>query len=960
MKYFTTVALLAISMLTSAQGVTTWNNSRQLPSEKDEYNEYLTLYRQDNYDQSNKKADSLKNYYASIEDWNSYQFYLNNIIRTMYMMGDYKAAIDKYKADMNLCQHKIDTVTGEYIFGMLNIYSCNNRLRNSEQKYKLAKKLLNTCIKNNKQDSLEFFVLQQITGGLANYEDFEAAYTSLYYAMQIAKENNWHDLIQTTLSTFVGYVTMIDQKNDIALFFNENAFLQNPMKSLRDSLDYITDARQLANSHYKNDNFDRSIEYCEKGLRINEAVSFKKYHDAWYSYLVIALINNYMATDKNEKAYSLSEQVEKLLIKNEDYYHLIYLHLSIANNEWLNSNYQKAIVAADKAKPILDSTYVKDLYFWNSFYNIKSQANYDMGNYKNSYLLAHKGLCNLTNIKDTLVSVDSIPTLNDPYYADQYLELIKLLFKSSIEMYKQQVDSNLHQRIISLFEKYKKIYSIEISENTDAFYVERLQNKYKQILDALTDYYAFNHHKTHKINYNYYAQIIANHKGALLRRQIENSRNLTNSIEDEEIENLKLDILKNESELKIAEINSDDKSRDQIRRNLSELYITLLYKESLVKTSTYQSIRFKYESIDSISKELKPDEAIINVFIADSIMFSNLLTKEGSFIDFDIKKDIKSDFRTYSYAIKTGNSARLITSSNHIYNSFIKSHENNLKKIKTICLIPDIMFAHLPIEALLDETQKPLIERYNISYSYALQLPDRTEISNTNSVTGVLLTAPVSESNSYVASNHFRSNIVNDSLLFRSTNKLIPLPYTKKECVLISKLFKKEGVSCTILLDKQASKANLLKKLKHTQIVHLATHGIINKQNPYISGVLLSPQSSKQLKDNVLYHYELYNMEYLNINLVVLSACQSGVGELLEGEGAMALPRGFICAGVPNVIASLWKVHDEKTKDLMVAFYKHLLEDKVSYAEALRLAKLDCIEKGFLPLDWAGFILIGN
>ncbi len=94
-------------------------------------------------------------------------------------------------------------------------------------------------------------------------------------------------------------------------------------------------------------------------------------------------------------------------------------------------------------------------------------------------------------------------------------------------------------------------------------------------------------------------------------------------------------------------------------------------------------------------------------------------------------------------------------------------------------------------------------------------------------------------------------------------------------------------------------------------------------------------------------------------NLVVLSACNSGVGALAEGEGVLSLPRGFIYAGVPNVMASLWKIHDKKTKDLMVSFYEHLVAGE-SYPRALQLAKLDCIKKGFLPVDRAGFIFIGT
>jgi len=93
--------------------------------------------------------------------------------------------------------------------------------------------------------------------------------------------------------------------------------------------------------------------------------------------------------------------------------------------------------------------------------------------------------------------------------------------------------------------------------------------------------------------------------------------------------------------------------------------------------------------------------------------------------------------------------------------------------------------------------------------------------------------------------------------------------------------------------------------------------------------------------------------------LVVLSACKTGTGKIEEGEGVMALPRGFIFAGVPNLMVSLWKIHDKHTKTLMVNFYKHLLEGN-DYAKSLRLAKLQQIQKGALPLDWSGIVLIGK
>ena len=101
----------------------------------------------------------------------------------------------------------------------------------------------------------------------------------------------------------------------------------------------------------------------------------------------------------------------------------------------------------------------------------------------------------------------------------------------------------------------------------------------------------------------------------------------------------------------------------------------------------------------------------------------------------------------------------------------------------------------------------------------------------------------------------------------------------------------------------------------------------------------------------------------LNAELVVLSACETGLGKEIKGEGMIGLMRAFIYAGTPSVVLSLWKVDDEGAADLMIGFYRHWLgsgKDKLSKAEALRRAQLDAIKQGSLPYYWAPFILVGK
>ena len=162
-------------------------------------------------------------------------------------------------------------------------------------------------------------------------------------------------------------------------------------------------------------------------------------------------------------------------------------------------------------------------------------------------------------------------------------------------------------------------------------------------------------------------------------------------------------------------------------------------------------------------------------------------------------------------------------------------------------------------------------------------------------------------------------------------------------------------------VDFDASRENFLKQdLKQFGVVHLATHGLLNGQNPELSGIVFSLVDERgNPEDGFLRLADIYNLN-LPVNMVVLSACRTGVGQPVKGEGLIGLTRGFMHAGATRVVASLWKVDDEATAELMKRFYSYMLEKKLPAAEALRRAQLDQMAIRPEPFYWAGFVLQGE
>ncbi len=144
------------------------------------------------------------------------------------------------------------------------------------------------------------------------------------------------------------------------------------------------------------------------------------------------------------------------------------------------------------------------------------------------------------------------------------------------------------------------------------------------------------------------------------------------------------------------------------------------------------------------------------------------------------------------------------------------------------------------------------------------------------------------------------------------------------------------------------------------QIVHLATHGLLNEQNPELSGLVLSLfEETGEAENGFLRLHDIFNLN-LPAELVVLSACETGLGENVRGEGLVGLTRGFMYAGAKRVVVSLWKVNDLQTSVLMTQFYERMLQEEQNPVAALRAAQLEMWEAGKSPYFWAAFTVQGD
>lgn len=187
------------------------------------------------------------------------------------------------------------------------------------------------------------------------------------------------------------------------------------------------------------------------------------------------------------------------------------------------------------------------------------------------------------------------------------------------------------------------------------------------------------------------------------------------------------------------------------------------------------------------------------------------------------------------------------------------------------------------------------------------------------------------------------------------------LPYTKLEAEEILALVPESERRKAFGFD-ASREAATNPELSQYRIVHFATHGLLNSVNPELSGLVFSLLNEQgEPLNGFLRLHEIFNLD-LPAELIVLSACETGLGQEIRGEGLVGLTRGFMYAGAPRVLVSLWSVDDEATARLMVNFYQKMLQQGLTPAAALRSAQIELWEQQQwqAPFFWAGFTLQGE
>ena len=807
-----------------------------------------------------------------------------------------------------------------------------------------------------------------------------------------------------------------------AIEFYESALLLYE-KSIGKYNEYYSNClTHLSLNYYYNDEINKSLESIFENLQIIEKIKGKNHMD--YAQCMHYIASNYLAINNFKNAleyYLVSLEITKNVIGTEN--DLYYLRLNNVAISYLNlRDYKKSLECLLNAEKFYEKKkFNKDENYLTLLNNI-SACYIELGDLEISLFYNRKIQKKIKN-KQSLDYLICLNNFGQIYSDKKDPEISLKYYKKALEL-ADNIYGNDHSIYLSILDNLSANYSdlklFDVSFDSILSSNNKTLVKFKNQILGL-DYFTSSVLKQ-DLEYQFEfltALALKNEKNkiekvfrqwiqihGLLNGSFKPLNQVLSEKHQDDISNLRK--LKSEyyaiSEFPIE--NRDKNILDSLKNRIIEIemYFT---RESDEFRNLQKLINF-----NDIINELKENETYIDilkvpkynfninkwtdstqylVFISDSTdtLVDYVYIENGTKIDQEIFDQYKQE--------ATNSQNKTDLKSAYFYNHFWKPIAEKIGDAKTIYVSLGGVYNNINLNTIYNPTtEKYLIEEKDIrivnsarDFVLNKEVEKKNYISNTASLFGFPNfdgnTTVSADTSDLFASTRDLNSFWLDSLT-RGGMKAKPLPATKTEVENISATFKSKGWQVNSFLADNASETNI-KKQQSPRILHVATHGYFFQdiplekdnnrffgmdrqqvvQDPMLRSGLLLTGANKTLKgestygeNGLLSAAEAALLDLRETELVVLSACETGKGEVKNSEGVYGLRKAFSDAGAQNIIMSLWKVDDNVTQEFMSRFYENWLNDKTSIREAFNKTQLEIKAKYPQPYYWGAFILVGE
>ena len=374
------------------------------------------------------------------------------------------------------------------------------------------------------------------------------------------------------------------------------------------------------------------------------------------------------------------------------------------------------------------------------------------------------------------------------------------------------------------------------------------------------------------------------------------------------------------------------------RREQYEIELARVRK-SLEQNSHFYQLKYaeRQPSIHELQSALNSKQALVSFYATDSVLHAFVISRSG----FEYKKiaglaNITENINVWLRLLKNSESGRKFTageSGNKLYASLIQPLQACLEGKDEWIIIPDGVLYLLPFESIpVDDGF--VLGTAAISYQFSSRFIIDQNIKKDGAGDGLLAFAPFSREGAEM-----------------NGMQMDRLPASGEEIRLL------EGVK---YFDSQATKGRFLAELNKYPVLHLATHAVADSNSA--STFIAFYPAKKTAADDCLFLDELYGLNMDSTKLVIISACETGKGELVNSEGVLSLARAFVYAGCPSTVNSLWKADDRSTSAILKQFHVYL-QQGMSKSKALQRAKLEYLEGNAhygSPAHWAHLVVMGD